>query len=471
MKTRADQSVGPNWNRIFVLLGVLIAVFVLLAFVALPQVDTMEYSANASSTEKQVGVVPKEAEASTTLTQNEPSFFAKFFGMENASGTPAVPVATATPSVIPKVAEGVSHRKTPIPVKAIYVSQCAATTKSFRDRVAKLVTEREINSVIIDVKDFTGALSFRAVDKDLLSTYDHARCPVKDMKEYIAELHEADVYVIARIQVFQDPLQTKLHPELAVKRASDGGTWKDHKGLAFVDVSAKPHWEYIAKVGEESYLLGFDELNFDYIRYPSDGNMKDISYTWAKGRSKSEALRLFYEFLHDRFQPQGIPISADLFGMTTTQLDDMNIGQVLEDAARNFDYVAPMVYPSHYPVGFNGWKNPNIVPYEVVKFSMSRAVERLRLASLSPTKLRPWLQDFQYGGTYGVPEIRAQIRATYDSGLDSWMMWDPKVEYTAGAYHLKDAPADTIAPYPPLPKPKPVATTTPKVVPKEVSVP
>ena len=125
--------------------------------------------------------------------------------------------------------------------------------------------------------------------------------------------------------------------------------------------------------------------------------------------------------------------SADLFGMTTTNDDDLNIGQILENAFPYFDYVAPMVYPSHYTNNFIGLGDPNKHPYEVIFYSMQRGVERAVIASTSPDKLRPWIQDFDYGGNYGEEEVRAQINAVNDVGLSSWMLWDPSNRYTEGA--------------------------------------
>ena len=193
--------------------------------------------------------------------------------------------------------------------------------------------------------------------------------------------------------------------------------WKDYKGLSFVDVSAKEFWDYIVALGEESYAVGFDELNFDYIRFPSDGNMRDIYYPLSEKRiledpiaGKASALEDFFVYLHRKLSPTGVVLSADLFGMTMTNKDDLNIGQVLERATPYFDFIAPMVYPSHYPKNFNGYDNPNKYPYEIIKFSMDKGVERLIAASSSPDKLRPWIQDFDYGGNYDIPEIQAQKR-------------------------------------------------------------
>ena len=260
----------------------------------------------------------------------------------------------------------VTHIKTPDSVKGIYMTACVVSMPSFREKLVHIVDRTEINSIVIDVKDFSGTITFRP-EHQLLKDNAGRGCRTNDLREFIAELHKKGIYVIARITVFQDPYYTKLHPELSVHKKSTGSVWKDRKGLSFVDVSAKPFWEYIVALGKESYAIGFDELNFDYIRFPSDGDMKDIEFTLSKGMSKPEALEHFFAYLHNEFKDTGVKISADLFGMTTTNTDDLNIGQVLERAMPYFDYVMPMVYPSHYPPNFNGWKNPNNHSYDLIK--------------------------------------------------------------------------------------------------------
>ncbi len=325
-----------------------------------------------------------------------------------------------------------AHLKTPEPVKAIYMTACVAGTPSWREKLLRMADETEINSIVVDIKDYTGTISFEP-DTPILKENTGTGCRVKDMREFIEEAHRRGIYIVGRITVFQDPHYTKIHPELAVKSLSTGGVWKDRKGLSFIDVGAKPYWDYIIALSKDSYNAGFDELNFDYIRFPSDGNMKDVSYSWSGTTTKSVMLKNFFSYLRTNLSGTGAVLSADLFGMTTTNTDDLNIGQILEDALMYFDYVSPMVYPSHYPSNFNGWKNPNDYAYEVVNFSMSRAAERARAASTTPLKLRPWLQDFDYGGNYGSKEVREQIQATYDAGLTSWMLWDPGNKYTPEA--------------------------------------
>jgi hypothetical protein len=293
------------------------------------------------------------------------------------------------------------------------------------------------------------------------------------MRDFIATLHKKGVYVIGRITVFQDPFYAQTHPDLAVHTKKPvGGVWKDRKGLSFVDVGARPFWEYIVALSHEAYATGFDELNYDYVRYPSDGNMENTEFSWTKGE-KTETLELFFSFLHTamkdvKMYPQGSPaLSVDLFGMTTTAEDDMGIGQVWERALPYFDFLAPMVYPSHYPSGFNGWKNPNTVPYDLIYFVLESAIRRTEAisskvrigdakqlikkeaasstgerevptglyekVSYSAQKVRPWIQDFDYGGDYGPQEVRAQIKAVEDLGLTSWMLWAPSNRYTREA--------------------------------------
>lgn len=328
----------------------------------------------------------------------------------------------------------VTHIKTPTAVKAVYMSSWVAGTPSIRSRLVKLIKDTELNAVVIDVKDSTGMISFD-VEGEYLRSFGSVEKRIYDVDGLIKELHDNNIYAIARIAAFQDPHLTKKRPDLAVYRKSDGKVWKDRKGLSWVDPGSEEIWDYLVSVGKYAYSVGFDELNFDYIRFPSDGNMNDIAYRHydQDEMSRSEQMRKFFEYLNKKIKPAGIVISADLFGMTTTNKDDLNIGQILEDALANFDFVSPMVYPSHYPTGFHGYKNPAAAPYDIIKISMGEGVKKAIAANVSPNKLRPWLQDFDMGATYTADMVRAQMKATYDVGLTSWMLWDPSNKYTPSA--------------------------------------
>ncbi len=323
----------------------------------------------------------------------------------------------------------VTHVETPEPMRAIYMTACVAATPSFRNQLVSLVEQTTLNAIIINVKDEYGKISFATGDPVYDSATKHD-CFVSDMKEFIGTLHDKGIYVIGRIPVFQDPHVVAQFPEWAVKRASDGGVWKDHKGISWIDAGSKGMWEYVYTLGKYSYEIGFDELNFDYVRFPSDGNMRDIAYPFSEGRVKREVMREFFAFIGSAYGTSGPAISHDVFGMTTTNRDDLNIGQVLEDVLPYADYVAPMIYPSHYPPNFIGLANPAEFPYAIIHYSMSEAVKR---ASSTPLKLRPWIQDFNLGATYDETKIRAQIQALHDVGLTSYYIWSPSNRYTTSA--------------------------------------
>jgi hypothetical protein len=379
-----------------------------------------------------------------------PNFFAVRYEWEQASV-----LATSTPKKT-ETEFSATHVPIPVPLKGLYMTSWVAGSRDIRSGLVKLIEDTELNSVVIDIKDYSGRVAFE-VDDPYLKEIGSVEKRILDIREFVASLHKKGIYVIGRISVFQDPYLVKLKPELAVRRKSDGAVWKDYKGISWLDPGAEEVWRYIAAIGVEAYKTGFDELNFDYIRFPSDGNMADIKYPFSNGKSKPKVLRDFFSYLHDKLKPTGAVLSADLFGMTTTNTDDLNIGQVLENTLPYFDYVSPMVYPSHYPPHFMGFIKPAEKPYEVVKFSMDSAVKRAiatttvvslpgaapiatstkpflyKKETFSSQKIRPWLQDFNLGATYTAAMVRKQIQAVYDSGLSSWMVWNASNKYTKEA--------------------------------------
>ena len=330
----------------------------------------------------------------------------------------------------------VTHIKTPQPVKAVYMSSWVASSKEIRQRLLDRIEGTEVNALVIDVKDYSGKIVVN-IETPTLGKYGSMEGRVPDIREFIASLHEKNIYVIGRISVFQDDFLSRERPDLALKRLDDKSqVWLDDKKIAWLDVSSREVWDYAVTVSKEAYAVGFDELNFDYIRFPSDGKVSNIFYPYydETTKTKADALEEFFVYLNAKMKDLGAPSSANVFGMVTTNTDDLGIGQVLEKAAPHFDYLAPMIYPSHYPPGFLNYKKPATMPYEVVKFCMDKASERLVAQGYSPLKIRPWLQDFDLGADYTADMIRAQKQAVYDAGLDSWMMWDPRNVYTIEAY-------------------------------------
>ncbi len=362
----------------------------------------------------------------------------------------------------------VAHVSTPDAMKGIYMSQCVVGTPSFRESLVKFVDDTELNTLVIDIKDFTGRIAF-PTDNPILKDSVSTECGAPDMKEFIKTLHDKNIYVVGRITVFQDPYYTKLHPEQSVQSKSrPGEPWKDRKGLSFIDPSAEPYWNYVVELSKYAHdVIGFDELNYDYIRWPSDGVMSDVVYPAV---SKAEAIERFWQHLSKNVKPTGAKISADLFGYTTILTDDLGIGQVLERAMPYFDYIYPMVYPSHYNKNFAGLKDVNADPYKVVYVSLIEGVKRTlatttKVAALTHTpltevvvipahdglatttetkptgmyakqsypasKIAPWLQSFDYPVPYTAAMVEAQIKATYDAGLTSYIFWDAGNKYTS----------------------------------------
>lgn len=324
------------------------------------------------------------------------------------------------------------HIKTPEEVHAVYMTSWVAGSPQYRDNIINFISSSNINGIVVDIKDYTGKVSFVTNDEEIHAWKSEEK-RIADIRGLIDNLHRKNLYVIGRVSVFQDPFISKTHPELAVLNTK-GAVWKDRKGLSFIDPGATKYWDYIVRIARESERAGFDEINFDYIRFPSDGKLSEAVFPYAKTTAKAVVMENFFTYLRRELIDLPVPISADLFGLATYSEDDLGIGQVLERTAPHFDFISPMIYPSHYASGFQGFKNPAEHPYEVVLVSMERAVARLKAMGQDIQKLRPWIQDFDLGAPYGVTEVLAQINALKKAGLSSWMAWDPSNVYTKAAY-------------------------------------
>ncbi len=341
-------------------------------------------------------------------------------------------------------------RPVPDAVRAVYLTSWSAATPSRVREALTLARTTEVNGVVIDIKDYTGTVVFRSGNPLI----DSLRAGVArvDLAALVDEFHREGVYVIVRIAGFQDQHLLTVRPDLAVRDAQ-GRIWRDRKGLGWVDPASQEVWAYLVEVGREAARAGADELNFDYIRFPSDGDLADLRYpVYDESReTKRTAIRRFFEYLTTQLRPTGAVLSADLFGLATVRPDDLGIGQVIEDAFLYFDYISPMVYPSHYARGFMQFSNPAAHPYEVVQYSLLRAERRRTqfaqmLASIPEgtgaatpiehvAKIRPWLQAFDLGAPYPPPVIRRQMDAVYDTGLTSgWYLWNPSNRYQAATF-------------------------------------
>lgn len=334
----------------------------------------------------------------------------------------------STTLMVPRI---VTHIKTPKNVKAIYMSSWVAGTPSIRSRLVKLIDETELNAVVIDVKDNTGVITWES--------------RMRDMDEFIDELHKKNIYVIGRVAAFQDPLYVKRYPELAVRNKTTGAVWRDHKGVPWIDTGSRQMWDYILSISNEAYDRGFDEINLDYIRFPTDGALSQMSFPISGTRADTDKPGIvgdFYRYITGELRKRSIPVSGDLFGIImVTDVDIKTLGQDMHVALETFDYVAPMIYPSHFYAGTAGYQNPSANPGPIIAYSMQKGIEIAdevasstgQATSTIRAKYRPWYQDFDMGATYTAEMVRAQIAAGEKLGINSWMLWDPANKYTPSA--------------------------------------
>jgi len=327
-------------------------------------------------------------------------------------------------------------------IKAVYVTSWSASKKGYIDYLINLASTTEINAAVIDIKDFSGYVAY---DTKLpqVEEYKSKQTRIGDMDFLIRELHEKKIYVIGRITVFQDPILASARPDLAVRSISQGSTssfttWTDNWGLAWIDPAARDAWEYNASIAKDALNHGFDELNFDYVRFPSDGDLQDMVFPFWNGKDeKHVVIRDFFQYL--RQELPNTKISIDLFGLSTINTDDLGVGQIIEDGYEYFDYICPMVYPSHYAADFSGYPIPSQHPYEVVKKSMENALRRLKgynQVHQKNAKLRPWLQDFTLTIPYDAEMVKAEIKAAEEAtgeDFNGFMIWNSQNIYTEEA--------------------------------------
>lgn len=336
-------------------------------------------------------------------------------------GTPPLEPEPLFPRVTP----------TPIPeeVRGVYVTGWVAGTPSLFKRLLRFIDATPVNSLVIDIKDDTGKLSYRSA-VPMVNTLDAWENKIPDVQKMLKTLQQKKVYPIARLVVFKDPYLAEKRPEFALKQPN-GEVWRDYKGMAWVDPHAREVWEYNIQIAKEAVKMGFSEIQFDYVRFASDGDLRSCVYPYADGSSKEDVIRDFLLYAREELEPLGAVVSADVFGLACSAPDDLFIGQKLEKIAEAVPVICPMVYPSHYARGSYGLANPDLQPYATVLRSLQDARQRLKDY---PVKLRPWLQDFSLGNAYGPAEIQAQIQAVYDAGVREWLFWNPSCRYNVDKY-------------------------------------
>lgn len=304
--------------------------------------------------------------------------------------------------------------------KGIHVTFSYASSRERWQKILSLVENTQLNAIQLDVKDESGRIGY-ASNVELAREIGAAK-DILPIREMLAELRDRGIYSVARIVVTRDPVLAKKKPEYMVKMPNGkplgGGIW--------VNPRSPDVWKYNVDLAKEAYELGFDEVQFDYIRFPEGKAAWSADYGSEDNRSRVEVIRDFFQYAR-RELGWNKRLSAAVFGFTGYAKDDLKIGQRPERLGPYLDYMSPMVYPSHYSPGNYGYANPNANPYGIVDKSLN---DFERLLETTGCRLRPWLQAFTLGPPpYGRKEIRAQIEATEKHGINTWLLWNPGVNY------------------------------------------
>jgi hypothetical protein len=319
-------------------------------------------------------------------------------------------------------------------VRGIYLNKWVFGRQKFYD-LMRLADTTEINAFVIDVKDATGELTYPSAVPTAIAIGANQSPSVRDPRDRLAALRERGIHAIARIVVARDPLLARGKHAWAI-HDERGGLWIDGLGEPWVDAFNDSVWIYAAQLAEEAVLLGFDEVQFDYVRFPDEppARLKRTLYPARRdGESKRAAIRRNVRFLGARVKSLGVPFTLDIFGLTTSANGDLGIGQVWEDLAAEADVVLPMVYPSHYRRGSYGIDHPNAQPYLTVRRALQEALARSRAMPRS-AQIRPYLQSFSiFRVRYAAAEVRAQIEASEELGLMDWVLWNSSGNYPGAA--------------------------------------
>lgn len=352
-------------------------------------------------------------------------------------------------ALLPRGPEGIAlppppPGEPPTVVRGIYLNRWVFARQKLYDLI-RLADSTEINAFVIDVKDATGELTYPSAVPTAIAI-DANRAPsVRDPRERLAALRERGIHAIARIVVARDPLLARGKPDWAIHDAK-GGLWIDGLGEPWVDAFSDSVWIYAGQLAEEAVLMGFDEVQFDYIRFPDEPPerlSRTVYPSRRDGESKRHAVRRNIRLLRERVAALGVPFTLDIFGLTTSAKGDLGIGQVWEDLAAEADVVLPMVYPSHYRRGSYGIEHPNASPYVTIQRALRDAIDRSAAMPRS-AKIRPYLQSFSiFRVRYTAAEVRAQIDATEDLGLTDWVLWNSSGNYPAAA--LRRTPGSAVA--------------------------
>ena len=332
--------------------------------------------------------------------------------------------------------------KEAVKVKGIYISSKMAGSATMQ-KVIERIDATELNAVVIDILDDQGRIEY-AMDGDIVGEIGSVEKTIPDITALMKSLKEHNIYSIARIVTFRDPFLESVKPEW-LNHNADGTVFHDNSGMTWIDPYNREAWEYKVQVAEQCADVGFDEIQFDYVRFCTEKGMGSVVYPEeeTKGLGKTEIITEFIRFASDRLAAKGVFMSADVFGtIIGSYVDTVSVGQDYPVMAGATDYMCPMIYPSHYGNGNFGLDVPDTHPYEAILGACNASKKDLALEyteGVHQAKVRPWLQGFtaSYLASYihyGAEEVREEIQAVYDAGYDEWLIWNASNDYPWDAF-------------------------------------
>jgi hypothetical protein len=373
------------------------------------------------------------------------------------SGRAGSPATTAADALAP---DSLAHPRAPLvptpdTLRGLYVNRWAAIGQKIH-KLIDVAKRTEVNALVIDVKDDRGYLLYpsrvplaREIGADARNS-EIMPMSHKRLRALLDTMRAHDIYPIARIVVVKDPMLAEKKREWAIKRKSDGTPWLDKTGKPWLDPHQKGVWDYAVDLAIEAVDLGFSEIQFDYVRFPDEQRLvREATFPLAAGRFRADVIAQQLADARKRLAPLGVPMTIDVFGLTTSDTTDMGIGQRWEAFIAQADVVLPMTYPSHYANGSYRIARPNANPYAVIDAALKDAKRRSEGIE-GAARVIPWYQDFTLGAPrYGVAQVRAQMQAGYDNGVPSWILWNPSSNYTVAALRETgsadaSAPADSV---------------------------
>jgi hypothetical protein len=354
--------------------------------------------------------------------------------------SPVVTEATEPPCTDPCADTEPAVRRVPVPeeVRGLYWTAHTAGTERAAELLAYM-EETGLNAVVIDLKMDDGAIAFMPRD-EALRPYALPVPVIGDLEAVLGSLADRGIYRIARLAVMRDGVFAEAHPDITLHTRT-GSLWRDKIGSKWMDPASPEVRDYAIALAREAYERGFDEIQFDYVRFPSDGEVGAIVYP-ESGMTTStmwEIMTTFFSAVGAAGDEAGFPVSFDFFGMPFMSMSDFNIGQRLGDVYRHADYISPMTYPSHYPPNFQGLANPALHPFDVIKTSLDSGATILSNIYGVPEeearkKFRPWIQDFDIGAVYTADMIEEEIRAVRAAGSSGFLIWNARNVYEKADY-------------------------------------